>query len=71
MPDTNLSARPGLDPAKFRNPDITARGEPRASVAMAGLRTLWFNTGSLCNIACENCYIEFEPQQRPAGLSRR
>jgi uncharacterized Fe-S cluster-containing radical SAM superfamily protein len=61
MPDTNVIHRPAPDPAKFRDPDVTAKGEPRASVAMAGLRTLWFNTGSLCNIACSNCYIESSP----------
>ena len=50
-----------LDPAKFRDPMFTARGERRAGVALAGLRTLWFNTGTLCNIACANCYIESSP----------
>jgi uncharacterized Fe-S cluster-containing radical SAM superfamily protein len=25
------------------------------------LKTLWFNTGTLCNITCENCYIESSP----------
>jgi uncharacterized Fe-S cluster-containing radical SAM superfamily protein len=52
---------PRLDPAKFRDPRVTARGEPRAAVALAGLRTLWFNTGTLCNIACRTCYIESSP----------
>ncbi len=47
-----------LDPAKFRDPVITARGETRASVALRGLETLWFNTGTLCNLTCRNCYIE-------------
>lgn len=47
--------------AKFNDPDITARGETRASVAWAGLKTLWFNTGTLCNITCANCYIESSP----------
>jgi len=46
---------------KFSNPDITAKGEPRASVAWTGLKTLWFNTGTLCNITCANCYIESSP----------
>ena len=46
-----------LDPAKFRDPAITAAGEPRAAVALGGLRTLWVNTGTLCNITCRNCYI--------------
>jgi uncharacterized Fe-S cluster-containing radical SAM superfamily protein len=40
---------------------MTARGEPRASVALSGLRTLWMNTGTLCNITCRNCYIESSP----------
>jgi uncharacterized Fe-S cluster-containing radical SAM superfamily protein len=26
------------------------------------LRTLWFNTGTLCNISCRNCYIESSPR---------
>jgi uncharacterized Fe-S cluster-containing radical SAM superfamily protein len=30
-------------------------------VALTGLRTLWFNTGTLCNIACAGCYIESSP----------
>ncbi|NPD68743.1 radical SAM protein [Lichenicola cladoniae] len=50
-----------IDPAKFRDPHVTARGEPRAGVAFDGLRTLWFNTGTLCNIACAHCYIESSP----------
>lgn len=50
-----------LDPAKFKNPDITAKGEQRASVALTRLETLWFNTGTLCNIECANCYIESSP----------
>ena len=55
------AARP-LDPAKFRDPTVTARGERRATVPLAGLRTLWINTGTLCNIACVNCYIESSPR---------
>jgi uncharacterized Fe-S cluster-containing radical SAM superfamily protein len=51
-----------LDPAKFRDPRATAKGEPRARVALRALRTLWFNTGTLCNIACANCYIESSPR---------
>ncbi len=54
-------AAPPIDPAKFRDPHVTAKGEPRASVALAGLETLWFNTGTLCNLACKNCYIESSP----------
>ncbi len=46
---------------KFQHPDITAKGEKRASVYFTGLETLWFFTGSLCNIECANCYIESSP----------
>lgn len=46
---------------KFDAPDLTARGERRASVDWRGLKTLWLNTGTLCNIECLNCYIESSP----------
>jgi predicted phosphodiesterase/uncharacterized Fe-S cluster-containing radical SAM superfamily protein len=51
-----------LDPAKFGDPAITANGESRARVRLAALDTLWINTGTLCNLACENCYIESTPR---------
>ncbi len=47
--------------AKFSHPDLTAKGEKRASVSLGHLETLWINTGSLCNIECVNCYIESSP----------
>lgn len=47
---------------KFSDPDWTAKGEKRASVALDELETLWINTGSLCNITCVNCYIESSPR---------
>lgn len=50
-----------LDPRKFRDPDMTAKGETRATVTLRRLETLWINTGTLCNIACQNCYIESSP----------
>ena len=53
---------PRLDPAKFQDSVLTLKGERRASVALAGLHTLWFNTGTLCNITCANCYIESSPR---------
>src|SRR5690606_28988308 len=53
--------RTGVDQTKFRDPDWTAGGERRASVGLEGLHTLWFNTGTLCNITCRNCYIESSP----------
>jgi len=61
MPDTGLLERVALDPRKFQDPDVTARGERRAQVGLSRLRTLWFNTGSLCNITCDNCYMESSP----------
>jgi len=49
------------DFGKFEDRDITAKGETRASVPLMGAKTLWFNTGTLCNIECVNCYIESSP----------
>jgi len=48
-------------PIKFSHPDITAKGETRASVSFRRLETLWINTGTLCNIECANCYIHSSP----------
>lgn len=50
-----------INPAKFKNPLLTAKGETRAQVAFKSLDTLWFNTGSQCNIECQNCYIASSP----------
>lgn len=41
---------------------MTASGDERAEVPLVGAKTLWFNTGTLCNIACVNCYIESSPE---------
>jgi len=57
--ETNMKE---LSSDKFQNPDVTAKGEKRASVAMTQFETLWFNTGTLCNLACKNCYIESSPK---------
>lgn len=46
---------------KFQDPALTAKGEPRATVALTNPQTLWFNTGTLCNIECVNCYIASSP----------
>jgi uncharacterized Fe-S cluster-containing radical SAM superfamily protein len=51
-----------LPAAKFSDPARTAKGERRATVALGELRTLWFNTGTLCNLTCANCYIESSPK---------
>jgi uncharacterized Fe-S cluster-containing radical SAM superfamily protein len=52
---------PPLARAKFADPQVTADGNPRARVALSRLETLWFATGTLCNLACANCYIESSP----------
>lgn len=58
--ETPLNDRPRVG-AKFADPNRTAKGEPRATVPLKSLETLWFNTGTLCNITCVNCYIESSP----------
>lgn len=57
-----LTDAAALPPEKFANPLVTAKGEARAHVRLAGLATLWFNTGTLCNLACASCYIESSPR---------
>ena len=46
---------------KFQDPFVTAKGDTRAHVPLSDPQTLWFNTGTLCNIECENCYILSSP----------
>lgn len=56
---------------KFSDPLMTAKGERRACVVLKRLDTLWFNTGTLCNLACHDCYIESSPtNDRLAYLTR-
>ena len=54
--------RPASAPGRFQDPTLTAKGERRATVSPTGLRTLWINTGTLCNITCATCYIESSPR---------
>lgn len=56
------AAIPVRQAEKFRDPERTLAGEPRASVDFRALRMLWFNTGTLCNLTCANCYIESSPR---------
>lgn len=60
-PDQRPGTFPGTFPGAFIDPDRTAKGEPRARVRLVRLETLWFNTGTRCNIACTHCYIESSP----------
>ena len=55
----------------FTDPILTAAGEPRASVTPRALKTLWLNTGTLCNLTCENCYIESSPKNDRLEYLRR
>jgi MoaA/NifB/PqqE/SkfB family radical SAM enzyme len=57
-----MSATDAPARAKFSDPFRTARGETRAWVAPDRLHTLWFNTGTLCNLTCQTCYIESSPR---------
>ena len=47
---------------KFKEKLKTADGKDRAFVEISQLKTLWFNTGTLCNLTCSNCYIESSPK---------
>ena len=58
MIHTNLSVNVG----KFSDRFETADGQKRAFVPLSKHETLWFNTGTLCNIECVNCYIKSSPQ---------
>ena len=62
MNDQSFDANQSKPIGKFEHPDITAKGEARASVPLIAATTLWFNTGTLCNIECLNCYIESSPK---------
>ncbi len=62
MTEALADAATRLDPRKFCDPLVTAKGEKRAQVALKALETLWFNTGTLCNLACDHCYIESSPK---------
>lgn len=55
-------AAPRANGGKFVDPFVTADGQRRARVQLSNPQTLWFNTGTLCNITCVNCYIESSPE---------
>ncbi len=62
IPEGAFAYAPPRPLGKFEDADLTATGERRATVAFRRLHTLWFNTGTLCNITCRNCYIESSPR---------
>ena len=47
---------------RFKDPIKTADGSMRAFIEAKKIKTLWFNTGTLCNIECKNCYIQSSPK---------
>ncbi|WP_435659505.1 radical SAM protein [Leisingera caerulea] len=53
--------KPVANLGKFQDAYVTADGQQRASVPLSRPETLWFNTGTLCNIECSNCYILSSP----------
>ena len=48
--------------AAFTDKFTTQEGKSRAFVELENYKTLWFNTGTLCNLTCKNCYIESSPK---------
>ncbi len=61
MSHTALASPAVVERAKFQDAEFTADGQRRAEVRLDRIETLWFNTGTLCNLTCENCYIESSP----------
>lgn len=77
LPERANTAQPQA-PATLRLPCVVPpEASPQASsplpdarVTLERLETLWFNTGTLCNLACTGCYIESTPRNdRLAYLS--
>ena len=58
---TVIAPSPTRD-SKFKDPITTLDGAKRAHVELKVLRTLWINTGTLCNLTCESCYIDSSPR---------
>ncbi|MBV38053.1 MAG: radical SAM protein [Rhodospirillaceae bacterium] len=59
-----------LDRAKFSDPNHTLDNQPRAFVGLKNLDTLWFNTGTVCNLACTNCYMGSSPSNDRLAFMR-
>ncbi len=48
----------------FLNKNFTSDGKQRAYVELNNIENLWFNTGTLCNLQCSDCYIESSPTNK-------
>ena len=57
-----MNTKTNTSKKKFQDPYNTLSGDERAYVDFESLKTLWVNTGTLCNIECINCYIESGPR---------
>ena len=53
-----------MNKKKFLNKNFTSEGKPRAYVELKKIDNLWFNTGTLCNLKCNDCYIESSPTNK-------
>ncbi|MEM6932059.1 MAG: radical SAM protein [Pseudomonadota bacterium] len=62
MNDQSMNGFALAGSTKFSDPERTLDGSARAHVPLIDLKTLWFNTGTLCNIECANCYILSSPR---------
>ncbi|HQT47356.1 MAG TPA: radical SAM protein [Acidocella sp.] len=58
----NLDSLPLAERAMTATPHPALPPAADAVVALERLETLWFNTGTLCNLACADCYIESSPR---------
>ena len=51
----------------FLNKNFTSDGKHRAYIELKNIENLWFNTGTLCNLKCNDCYIESSPTNKKLG----
>jgi uncharacterized radical SAM superfamily Fe-S cluster-containing enzyme len=58
----SLDSLPLAERAMTATPRPAPPPAPDAVVALERLETLWFNTGTLCNLSCAGCYIESSPR---------
>lgn len=45
----------------------TSAGEPRGYIDFQALKQLWIHTGTLCNLACPNCFEHSGPKSKRLG----
>ena len=62
MPEVSRPPIASATCGKFSDPILTKDGTERAVVPLTNPTTLWFNTGTSCNVECLNCYIGSSPR---------